>query len=350
MPRIPGSDYKAFGREDSSSYSEGASVSADQKDTGLHSNAEMWWANWYPNERRQDRTSTEALHERFLKSLREVCREYLDRGLDSFPRNVVWFLEIEIEKLLDGFPSRVLKSPSEGYRTTEFGIENAFEATREVWEENNYDPAYVLKALADARAKGVSPPEWVVQKLLEAGANVYDSYGDKTFDEALGLTKGKIKKAHQHQIQCDIAELVAEGVDSDLAHEEARELAVYEAVFVYGYRRYELETVQKYYERYGKEKRCGFGPTFMHSLRWLRCIDDENEDADADADDIYKSCRLVFWRRKTLGERLRAYNEAERDGLNPTETLKLVSSRTAEALRRKPPPKTKFGDYSELDY
>ena len=263
----------------------------------------------------------------------------MDRASPKFPYSVAEWLALEAEKTCDGLPSQLLKRPDEAVKSAGFHHENAFNLIRKQWERAKGNPAFILRALTYARDENVSPPDWVLDSLIEAGSKVYESDGAVEFGEALGFTPKKINAARTTERKLALAELVAEGIDAELSPHDARELAIAEAEIVYGWIQFAPSTVQKYYEKFADERE-GFSETFRLSLKWY----------DYNQDPVYKSFMLPFWRRKVLKTRLCAYREAQEADNNRQQTLQLVVDKTVGALNRTPPPKDRFGHFIESDF
>ena len=230
-------------------------------------------------------------------------------------------------------PSQLIKSPIEGTQTANLGHSNQFELLREEWEAQERNPALILQTLHKAQEIGVSPPDWAIEQLVNAGAKVFETSGDIGFEEALGLTSRKMKFALSDQKKQSIADLVGEALDAELSPIEARELAINEAEIVYGWQQYAPGTVQKYYETHAGE-RNGFMQSFLYSFEWFDLIGDE----------VFQSIGLPAWRKQVLKLRLQAYREAM-DLFSQTDDrqrsreqrLRHVTSRTVAALRRTKP-------------
>ena len=339
MARIPDLGGKTPGRESENGLTEVQPVEVEPNIEHHISDADYWATDWRLRELNFERDARKAEHQKYMVALRKVCRDYANQALKEFPLGVAHWLAQEADNVCDDLPSQILKRPFEGIQTAALHQENSFELSREEWEKQSHNPAFVLKALSYAHDEGILPPGWVLRLLVEAGAKVYKTDGDTQFDEALGLTPKKIKEGRSGQRKTWIANLVAEGIDADLPAPEARELAIYEAEFVYGWDRYAPGTVQKYYEQFADE-RDGFGATFMHSLGWY----------GFGSDAVFPSIRLLFWRRKALKARLQAYRETEDTSLDRANRLHFVVEKTVRALCRNEPPVNEIGHFIESDF
>ena len=293
-------------------------------------NADYWATDWELRELEFEKDARQAEHGMYIEALHKVCRDYCHNTLSIFPLGVARWLEKEVEKVLRYSPSQLIKSSIEGTQTANFGHSNQFELLREEWEAQERNPALILQTLHKAQEIGVTPPDWAIEQLVNAGAKVFETSGDIGFEEALGLTPRKIKFALSDQKKQSIADLVAEALDAKLSPIEARELAIYEAEFVYGWQQYAPGTVQKYYETHAGE-RNGFMQSFLYSFEWFDLIGDE----------VFQSIGLPAWRKQVLKLRLQAYREAmdlfsQNDDRQRSreQRLRHVTSRTVAALRR----------------
>jgi len=293
-------------------------------------NADYWATDWELRELEFEKDARQAEHGMYIEALHKVCRDYCHNTLSIFPLGVARWLEKEVEKVLRYSPSQLIKSSIEGTQTANFGHSNQFELLREEWEAQERNPALILQTLHKAQEIGVTPPDWAIEQLVNAGAKVFETSGDIGFEEALGLTPRKIKFALSDQKKQSIADLVAEALDAELSPIEARELAIYEAEIVYGWQQYAPGTVQKYYETHAGE-RNGFMQSFLYSFEWFDLIGDE----------VFQSIGLPAWRKQVLKLRLQAYREAmdlfsQNDDRQRSreQRLRHVTSRTVAALRR----------------
>lgn len=339
MAQIPGPKDKITGSEESQCFPDESPVAESEEVENLLLQADMWCTDWRLNEFDFDKETREAEHKKYIQALRKACRDYSNKVCAEFPLGVARWLAQEADSICSDLPSQILKRPFEGSRTAGFHHENAFDLSREEWEKQRGNNAFVLQALSYAHDKGVLPPGWVIQLLVEAGAKVYESDGELEFGEALGLTPKKIKEARTGQRKRAFAELVAEAIDAGLRPAEARELAVAEAETVYGWDQLAPSTVQKYYENFAKE-RDGFGETFMWSLMYC----------GYNQDPVFQSFRLPYWRRKVLKTRLEAYREAQDSIQDRAEIFQFVVTKTVDALRRVPPPKNDLEYFIESDF
>jgi hypothetical protein len=340
MARIPRSDEPPAPRSDVPETGEeplhiNAPTEASAEIEDHIRNVDFWADDWRLNELEFDSEPRQAEHRLYLAALRKLCLDYSNQVLREFPLGAARWLAQEAENVCDGLPSQILKRSQEAVRTPDFAQRNQFELLREEWEGQSHNPALILQALSLAKELGVFPPDWVLGIVIDAGAKAYKSGGDLGFDEALGLTPGKIKEARSAQKKVWIADLVAEAVDAGLKQADARELAVFEVEYVYGWGTYTLGTVQKYYEL-DTSDREGFSQSFMYSLGWYGFR----------SDPVYQSFRLPYWRRKVLEVRLAAYREAYEFfpetgdiGLDRAQRLPHVVRKTVESLRRNQPPK-----------
>lgn len=308
--------------------------------------ADYWATDWRLRELEFEGESRQAEHRKYIVALHKVCSDYGNQNLKEFPGGIARWLAQEAENVCDDLPSQIFKSPEEGVRTANFVQENQFELIRQEWQKHGQNPAFILQALCLAKEQGVIPPGWVLNSLIEAGSKVYQSDGDVEFGEALRLTPKKIKEARSGQKKVWVADLVAEGIDGGLSHPEARELAIFEAELVFGWRQYKPDTVQRYYENHAGD-RDGFGRSFMYSL----------DGYGSGTDTVYQSIRLLFWRRKALRSRLEAYREAvelypdtDNTRLDRARRLAHVVSKTVAALRRNQPPTNNIGQFSETEF
>jgi hypothetical protein len=308
--------------------------------------ADSWAEYWGINELRLEGEAMRAEHQKYLVALHKVCSDYSDGTLSKFPFGVARWLAQEAEKVCDRLPSRVLKHPEEGAKTADFAQENLFDLVRGEWEKLDRNPQLILQALSIAKEKGVLPPDWVLDLIVEAGAKVYRSDGRIDFGTALGLTPKIGNGVRSGRMKEWVGDLVAEGIDGGLSHAEARELAIFEAELVLGWSQYKHDTVQKYYETHTGD-RLGFGRSFMLSLDWHGHI----------ADPVYQSGELPFWRRKVLKARLEAYRDSEELFLDKgngkslrAEKVDHVVSKTVSALKRNQPPKDRFDDFIVSDF
>lgn len=303
--------------------------------------ADYWAADWRLHELEFEQESRRSDHRKYLFALHKVGRDYSNQVLGEFPLGVARWLAQEAENVCNGLPSQVLKSSDECVQTANVYHENQFNLLWEEWGRQENNPALVLQTLSKAKELAVLPPDWVLRLLVDAGSKVYESDGDIDFGEALGLTPKKIKEARTAQKKVWVADLVAEALDSGLSSTEAKELAIFEAELVYGWRQYAPSTVQKYYEEHADE-RDGFGRSFMYCLRRY----------GLGSDNVYHSIRLPSWRRKVLKIRLEAYREAvgfypdtQDAELDRAQRLSHVVSKTVAALRRHEPTKNHLGGF-----
>ena len=135
------------------------------------------------------------------------------------------------------------------------------------------DLAFALTKM-EAREFDVTPPDWAIEQLVNAGARVFETNGEVGFEEALGLTPRKIKFALSDQKKQSIADLVGEALDADLSPIVTRELAINEAEIVCGWQQYAPGAVQKYYKTHAGE-RNGFMQSFLYSFEWFDLCGDE---------------------------------------------------------------------------
>ena len=129
----------------------------------------------------------------YIAALHEVCRGYCHHALNTFPLGIARWLEKEVEKVFRNSPSQIIKSPIEGTQTANLGQSNQLAVLREDWEAQDRNPALLLHTLHKAREFDVSPPDWAIEQLVNAGARVYETNGEVGFEEALGLTPPKNK-------------------------------------------------------------------------------------------------------------------------------------------------------------
>ena len=158
-------------------------------------------------------------------------------------------------------------------QTANLGQSNQFAVLREDWEAQERNQALLLHTLHKAPEFDVSPPDWAIEQLVNAGAKVYETNGEVGFEEALGLTP-KIKFALSDQKKQSVADLVGEALDAGLSPIEARELAINEAEIVCGWQQYAPSAVQKYYKTHAGE-RNGFMQSFLYSFEWFDLCGDE---------------------------------------------------------------------------
>ena len=334
MPRIPRPGENVPLQEGEAWLHDELPLEADHAIEKLILDADSWASDWRLRELAFETDARMIEHREYTSALRKVCKDYSNQVLKSFPLGVARWLAQETTNIFDDLPSQLFKRPQEGVRTANFAQENQFKLIHEEWVKQNNNPAFVLQALSIAKEQRVLPPDWVLESLIEAGAKVYESDGDADFGRALGFTPKKIKEARSGQRKVWVADLVAEAIDAGLTPSQAKELAIFEAEIVFGFRQYAPDTVQKYYERH-TEERDGFGRSFMYSLAWY----------GLDSDPVYHSIYSPLWRRNSLKARLEAYRELielYRDTgdvmIDRKQRLGHVTSKTLAALRRSEPP------------
>jgi hypothetical protein len=319
----------------------------DQADCGstpfdeIQSGDHSWYAEWGMNHLQNDPEKREETYQSFLVALRETCHEYISGFSDGFPIGVAEWLSKEADAALNGYPSHLLKRPEEASRTPKDYDENSFDELERLWQEGGQSFAYVVKAMSHANEHGILPPSWVLGPILTAATKVMGDRekGDDTkFDDALAFSPRRdFRKADTSRKKAAHVALMAEAIDAKMEHKDARELTLFEVTTVYGWKAYEEDTLQTYYEKIQDitSKRDGFGETFLISLQVCGYV----------REDVIHSFRLPSWRRIVLQIRLDAYRMADADGLSRTDAIIFVTKKTVAALKNNLPLQDEQGDF-----
>lgn len=237
-----------------------------ERDFAILPDDEDWALRWEIAQGQPAANDRAAASKQFLETLLLICQQRLDRERDEFPDRVVAWLAEECSRVLDGEGSALLRSPHEAASIADAARQNLLNLSEELWQASDFNPIYVLNAMARAHYHELPPPPWATAELTKAARIMMASHGEIPFHEAMGLTEKSFQKALAKQQKRMVANMVGEGIDAGLCQPDARELARFECAVVLRWRDYTDGTIQKYYEKAKPNDGDGYADSFAESF------------------------------------------------------------------------------------
>ena len=199
---------------------------------------------------------------------------------------------------------------------------NIFAKFKNQWEQADYDPAFILLVAAYAHEHDITMPDWAANALRDAAAKTYNSNGDMSIEQGLGITKGVKKKRMETAKKEVVADISQEVIEAGLSFDETRELTNLEIEYVFGFEPYESQVIDQYRQKH-HTGRNGLAYLLVHSFGMT---------PPYDPDVFVHLLSSGESRRKLCRVRLEAYRNAIAENIPEKKILKHVNEVSVRKL------------------